>query len=194
MVFVGGYPGSGKSEFARALARVTSWALLDKDTIARPLIESVLEDLGHSVDDRESEIYVDRLRPREYAALEDVINDNVAVGTSVIATAPFIAEFGSRAWLSRIMTRSGTDDADCTFVWIRCSLDTMLRNLGRRGAGRDSGELADWDRYSAGLDLDFRPDVEHVVVDNDPHSPPLRTQAQHLIDSFDTEAGQCGPD
>ncbi|WP_131816646.1 GntR family transcriptional regulator [Nocardia salmonicida] len=190
IVYVGGFPGSGKSEFARTLARATNWAILDKDTIARPLIEPALEDLGHSVNDRESDIYFDRLRPREYEALEGVINDNISVGTSVIATAPYVKEFTNRAWLDRVTARGETYDADCTFVWVRCSLDTMLMYLKRRGAGRDNGKLADWDRYSAGLDMDFRPEIEHVVIDNDPDSPPLRTQAQQLIESFRRDSGQ----
>ncbi|MGW0250822.1 AAA family ATPase [Nocardia goodfellowii] len=190
VVYVGGFPGSGKSEFARTLARATNWAILDKDTIARPLIEPALEDLGQSVNDRESDIYVDRLRPREYEALEGVVNDNVAVGTSVIATAPYIREFTNRAWLDQVTARGETYQADSTFVWVRCSLETMLMYLRRRGAGRDQGKLADWDRYSAGLNLDFRPEVEHVVINNDPDSPPLRTQAQQLIESFRRDSGQ----
>ncbi|MEU3014699.1 AAA family ATPase [Nocardia asteroides] len=184
IVYVGGYPGSGKSEFARTLARETNWAILDKDTIARPLIEPALEDLGESVNDRESSTYLDRIRPREYEALEGVVNDNIEVGTSVIATAPYLREFTDRAWLDRVVARGETYQADCTFVWVRCSLDTMLMYLRRRGAGRDTAKLADWDSYSAGLDMEFRPAVAHVVVDNDPNSPPLRTQAQQLIESF----------
>ncbi|MFC6013178.1 AAA family ATPase [Nocardia lasii] len=190
IVYVGGFPGSGKSEFARTLARATNWAILDKDTIARPLIEPALEDLGHSVNDRESDLYFNRLRPREYEALDGVINDNIEVGTSVIATAPYIREFTDRAWLDRVIARGENSRADCTFVWVRCSLDTMLMYLRRRGAGRDNAKLADWDRYSAGLNLDFRPEVDHVVIDNDPDSSPLRTQAQQLIESFRRDSGK----
>ncbi|MFQ6331341.1 GntR family transcriptional regulator [Nocardia sp. CWNU-33] len=190
IVYVGGYAGSGKSEFARTLARATNWAILDKDTIARPLIEPALEDLGQSVNDRESDIYLERIRPREYEALEGAVNDNVEVGTSVIATAPYIREFTDRAWLDRVIARGETFRADSTFVWVRCSLDTMLMYLRRRGAGRDNAKLADWDRYSAGLNLEFRPEVEHVVIDNDPDSAPLRTQAQQLIESFRRDSKQ----
>lgn len=184
IVFVGGYPGSGKSEFARTLARATNWAVLDKDTIARPLIEPALEDLGETVNDRESDTYLTRIRPREYEALEGVVNDNVEVGNSAIATAPYLREFTDKAWLERVIARADTYNADCTFVWVRCSLDTMLMYLRRRGAGRDTAKLANWDQYSANLDVDFRPSVPHVVIDNDPDSPPLRTQAQQLIESF----------
>ncbi|MFE6924787.1 AAA family ATPase [Nocardia sp. NPDC057663] len=190
VVFVGGYPGSGKSEFARTLARATNWPILDKDTIARPLIEPALEDLGETVNDRESNTYLTKIRPREYEALEGVVHDNIEVGNSAIATAPYLREFTDRAWLDRVIARADTYDADCTFVWVRCSLDTMLMYLRRRGAGRDNAKLANWDEYSAGLDTEFRPLAPHVVVDNDPDSPPLRTQAQQLIESFRRDADQ----
>nr|WP_228537344.1 AAA family ATPase [Nocardia sp. XZ_19_231] len=190
VVYVGGYAGSGKSEFARTLARMTNWAILDKDTIARPLIEPALEDLGESINDRESDTYLKRLRPREYEALEGVVADNVAVGNSAIATAPYIREFTSRTWLDRVVAQNETYRVDTTFIWVRCSLESMLFFLRKRGAGRDTAKLADWDRYSAGLDLDFRPEADHVVIDNDLDSPPMRVQAEQLIDSFRHQAAK----
>ncbi|BCK54005.1 AAA family ATPase [Nocardia wallacei] len=186
-VYVGGYPGSGKSEFARTLARETGWAILDKDTIARPIIEPALEDLGSTIDDRESDIYLSRIRPREYEALAAVVQDNLEVGNSAIASAPYLREFIDQSWLERIIARAETESADATFVWVRCSLESMLMYLRRRGAARDAWKLANWETYSASLNLDLRPLVPHVVIDNDPDSPPLRKQAQALIESFRRE-------
>lgn len=186
-VYVGGYPGSGKSEFARTLARETGWAILDKDTIARPIIEPALEDLGSTIDDRESDVYLNRIRPREYEALAAVIQDNLEVGNSAVASAPYLREFADQTWLDNMIARAETQSADVTFVWVRCTLETMLMYLRRRGAARDAWKLAHWDRYSSGLDLSFRPSVAHVVIDNDPDSPPLRKQAQALIESFRRE-------
>ncbi|MGW4720591.1 GntR family transcriptional regulator [Nocardia sp. NPDC004260] len=188
IVRVGGFPGSGKSEFARTLARLTNWAILDKDTIARPLIEPALEDLGHSVNDRDSAIYFDRIRPREYDALAAVIEENVECGNSVIATAPYIREFNNQAWLDKAIASAETNDAIPMFVWVQCSIDTMHMYLKKRGAGRDAHKLAHWDEYVANLDLDFRPRTEHVLIDNDPGSEPLKTQAKRLVDSFRSES------
>lgn len=184
VVYVGGYPGSGKSEFARTLARETGWALLDKDTIARPIIEPALEDLGSTIDDRESDIYLSRIRPREYEALAAVIRDNLEVGNSVIASAPYLREFADQSWLENRVAQAETENAEATFVWVRCSLETMLMYLRRRGAARDAWKLGHWDTYSAGVDVDFRPLLPHVVIDNDPDSSPLRNQAERLLESF----------
>ncbi|WP_280452213.1 AAA family ATPase [Nocardia cyriacigeorgica] len=181
VIYVGGYPGSGKSEFSRVLARETSWALLDKDTISRPIIEPALEDLGSTINDRESPIYLERIRPREYDALAAVIRENIECGTSVIATAPYLKEFTSRAWLDRSIAEADSLGADITFVWLRCTLETMHLYLRRRGAARDTAKLADWPKYAAGVDVSFQPVVDHVIVENNPDSEPLRPQAQRLL-------------
>ncbi|MGV9545217.1 GntR family transcriptional regulator [Nocardia beijingensis] len=184
IIYIGGYPGSGKSEFGRVLARETNWALLDKDTLARPIIEPALEDLGSTINDRESPIYLNRIRPREYDALAAVVRDNIECGTSVIATAPYIREFTDRSWLDRTIAEAQTLATDVTFAWVRCTIETMHLYLRRRGAARDTAKLEDWTNYAAGLDISFRPSVEHVVIDNDPESEPLRPQAQRLLEQI----------
>ncbi|MFF2087451.1 GntR family transcriptional regulator [Nocardia sp. NPDC058176] len=184
IVMVGGFPGSGKTEFARVLARETGWALLDKDTISRPVIEPALVDLGSSLNDRESDMYVQKIRPREYEALAATIADNVEVGNSVVATAPYLREFNDAAWVDNTTARAATLNADVTLVWVRCTPETMKLYLRRRGAARDAWKLEKWDQYLGGLNLDFRPVGDFVVVENDPGSEPLQKQARRLLDSF----------
>src|SRR5262245_12697785 len=45
-VYVGGYAGSGKTETGRVLARQTGWAMLDKDTLTRSVVDTALVQLG----------------------------------------------------------------------------------------------------------------------------------------------------
>jgi predicted kinase len=161
---VGGYAGSGKSELSRIIARETGWAMLDKDTITRPVVERVLEALGRSPHDRESPVYLSEVRPREYEALAAAIRENLECGNSVVATAPYIREFADAAWLER----TANDYAEF--------------NLRRRGAARDTAKLADWQQYSTGLDLDFRPGIDHVVIDNCTSSAPLQVQALKILE------------
>src|SRR4051812_22582180 len=66
LILIGGYAGSGKSELGRIIARETGWPMIDKDTITRPVVEAMLEAIGHSANDRESEEYMTLVRPREY--------------------------------------------------------------------------------------------------------------------------------
>ncbi|WP_040817365.1 AAA family ATPase [Nocardia jiangxiensis] len=184
IVYVGGYPGSGKSEFGRTLARETGWAFIDKDTLSRPIIEPALEDLGSTFDDRDSEIYVNRIRPREYDALAAVIQENVECGNSVVAAAPYLREFNDRTWIDKAQAIATNHGADSTFVWVKCSVDTMLMYLRKRGAARDNFKLSRWEEWSKGIDLSFRPATEHLVVENDPGNESLRTQALRMIEMF----------
>lgn len=184
VILIGGYAGSGKSELARIIARETGWALLDKDTITRPVVEQALEALGQSPNDRESEVYLSEVRPREYEALSAAVMENLEVGTSVIATAPYIREFQDSAWLERTSNDYETLGVRTTIVWVYCDTRTMHSYLRRRGAARDAAKLADWQQYATGLDIDFRPGVEHVVVENCTSSTPLQAQARKVLDAL----------
>lgn len=181
VILIGGYAGSGKSELGRILARLTRWPIIDKDTITRPVVEAALETLGSSYDDRESDQYLRVVRPREYEALDSAIDENVACGVSVIATAPYLREFSDQHWAARTVAHHNAKGADIHVLWVRCSAETMHLYLRRRGAGRDSWKLANWDTYIAGVDTAFTPVLDHTVIVNDPESEPLQDQARAFL-------------
>lgn len=181
IIFVGGYPGSGKTELGRILARETGWPMLDKDTLTRPVVEAALEFLGHSPNDRESDEYLAQVRPREYEALAAAVHENVLCGNSVIATAPFIREFSDEAWIRRTQATYADMGAKTVLVWLYCDKEMMHTYIRRRGAARDAAKLADWPRYIAGIDIDFRPPLPHVLIDNCATGMPLQQQAKDLL-------------
>ncbi len=180
-VLVGGYAGSGKTELGRILARTTGWAILDKDTTTRPVVEAALEKLGLSPHDRESETYRTVVRPAEYTALTAAIMENVECGVSVVATAPFIRELDDQAWCDRLRASVAEAGGQLHVVWVRCDPDSMLHYLRHRGAARDTAKLAAWEDYLAGVDLDFTPAIEHVIIDNSRGARPLSEQAEQFI-------------
>lgn len=181
VILIGGFAGSGKTELGRILARETGWPMLDKDTLTRPLVEAALEAHSHSPHDRESELYLTEIRPREYEALAAATAENVECGTSAIVTAPFIREFNDGAWLSRTEAAYTALNATVTLVWVYCDVRTMHTYLRRRGAARDHAKLADWPTYRSGIDPEFRPAMQHLVVDNCTSSVPLQAQAKELL-------------
>ncbi|MBX6769052.1 MAG: ATP-binding protein, partial [Actinomadura rubrobrunea] len=77
LVLVGGYAGSGKTEFARFLGDVSGWAFLDKDSLTRRLVERLLVSLGGDPQDRHTDLYLNEVRPLEYKCLMDAAMDNV---------------------------------------------------------------------------------------------------------------------
>ena len=181
VILIGGYAGSGKSELGRIIARETGWPMIDKDTITRPVVEAMLETIGHSANDRESDEYMTLVRPREYEALMATMIENVECGNSVIATAPYIREFSETAWIERTRERLSTLNATMSLVWVHCDAETMHMYLRGRGAARDAGKLGDWPTYLANITIGFRPNAPHHVIDNSGSSAPLQQQAKELI-------------
>ena len=181
VLLIGGYAGSGKTELGRVLARETGWAMLDKDTLTRPVVEVALEILGCSPHDRDSEQYLSRIRPREYEALINAMTENVRSGNSALVTAPFIKEFKDVAWLDRIEATCADLGAKVSIVWVYCDAETMHTYIRHRGAARDTAKLADWHNYLTSIDLNFRPPADHSIVDNSASGAPLQKQARELI-------------
>ncbi|MBO0611106.1 GntR family transcriptional regulator [Myceligenerans salitolerans] len=185
---IGGYAGSGKSELARVLSRLTGSAIVDKDTITRPVVERLLEELGQLPYDRESPAYLEHARPHEYEALLSTIQENADVGLGVIGAAPFIREFQDPAWIERVSTRLSAAGIGLTLVWVHCDASTMLTYLKRRGAARDTAKLANWGDYLSGVDLAYRPAAEHVIIDNSATSEPLQAQASRMLTTIHSGA------
>jgi predicted kinase len=166
LILMAGYAGSGKSELSGVLARETGWALIDKDTITRPLVEDLLESLGLSRDDRHSDEYLRLVRPREYECLMEAAYENLSRGVPTVATAPFIAEFRDGSWMrqaARVTERLG---GLLVPIWVRCDAESMRDHILERAAPRDQWKLDHWDDYAAGLDDDFTPAGPHLVIDN----------------------------
>lgn len=187
IVLVGGYAGSGKTEFGRILARATGWPILDKDTATRPVVEMALDTLGLPTHDRESPSYLELIRPREYEGLMASADENASCGLSAIVTAPFLRELHDSKWLARTEAQFQRYGAEVRLVWIRCDAESMRTYLRKRGAARDATKLSDWDEYLKSVDPSLRPARDHFLVDNSHKADPLQTQAATLIASL-TEA------
>ncbi|MGY4967517.1 AAA family ATPase [Streptomyces sp. 900105245] len=105
VVLVGGFAGSGKSEFAKFLGGLTGWPILDKDSLTRPLVDQLLIALGGEAHDRISDLYREKVRPLEYRCLMEAAWDNVDCGISTILDAPFVSEFSQADWMLRFQNR-----------------------------------------------------------------------------------------
>jgi hypothetical protein len=57
----------------------------------------------------------------------------------------------------------------------------MHMYLRHRGAARDAAKLAKWQGYLGTIDVDFRPEVAHTVIDNSASTVPLQAQARDLL-------------
>ncbi|MEU3522187.1 AAA family ATPase [Streptomyces sp. NPDC006654] len=166
VVLVGGFAGSGKTEFARFLTQLTGWPLVDKDPLTRPLVEPLLAALGSQAHDRHTDLYRERVRPAEYAALMQAVYSNVSCGISTVVTAPFIAELTDREWMERLINKCASHGVDVAPIWVQCDVESMHEYISHRGAARDAWKLERWEEYIATVDVNLRPSVPHLVVDN----------------------------
>lgn len=166
LLMVGGFAGSGKSEFSRFISRLTGWPVLDKDPITRPLVERLLVELGSEPNDRHSAIYRDHVRPLEYQCLLETAYANVDCSISTVLSAPFVSEVTDVRWMRRLVNRCQARGVNVAVVWVQCDLETMHEYISFRSAARDSWKLQHWDEYAATIDPELRPAVPHLVVDN----------------------------
>ncbi|MFE3028456.1 AAA family ATPase [Nocardia tengchongensis] len=169
MTVVCGFPASGKSTAARYLADITDAVIIDKDTFAPDLEESVMAELTGNPFDRDSATYMRVVNPHIYSAF---IHQAFAVASRVpvIVDAPFIghvqAAAGRRLSLSdHICSRVSMTPPPIRTVWISSHPNQIRERMSDRAAERDAGKLADWQTYRANiLDSDIE-DSARTVVD-----------------------------
>ncbi|MER5382218.1 AAA family ATPase [Streptomyces sp. NPDC002688] len=166
VVLVGGFAGSGKSEFAKFLGSLTGWPILDKDSLTRPLVDQLLIALGGEAHDRSSDLYRERVRPLEYRCLMEAAWDNVDCGISTILDAPFVSEFSQADWMQRFQNRCRSKRVSVATIWVQCDPESMREYIEFRGAARDAWKMEAWDEYVSSLNLELRPQGPHFVVDN----------------------------
>ncbi len=166
VLLVGGFAGSGKSEFAKFLGSLTGWPILDKDSLTRPLVDQLLVALGGEANDRSSDLYREKIRPLEYRCLMEAAWDNLDCGISTILDAPFIAEFSQADWMQRFHNRCKSKRVSVAAIWVECDPDSMREYIEFRGAPRDMWKMEAWEEYLSTLNLEMRPQGPHFVVDN----------------------------
>lgn len=172
VTIVCGFPASGKSTAARYLAEHVDAILIDKDTFAPGLEESVMAELTGNAHDRDSELYMRVVNPHIYTAF---VNEALSVGhrVPVVVDAPFIGFVRAAAQqgvsLSDYIRSIATGPTPSVqTVWISADPNQIRARMTRRGAPRDAGKLADWEVYrsdvlESGLDAAAETVVDYVV-------------------------------
>jgi predicted kinase len=148
-LLIGGLAGCGKTSLGRELARLTKFALYDKDTLTIPLVTSLLVALNSpfGADDRESDIYLRQVRPLEYGCLMDAVTESAGLGISTIAVAPFSKEMMDSDWRLNLQRKVG-EHIRIHYLWLRASEEVMRRRLVERDSKRDTHKLANWRNYA----------------------------------------------
>ncbi|MFI0352516.1 AAA family ATPase [Actinomadura sp. 9N407] len=166
LILVGGYAGSGKTEFARFLSGLTGWACLDKDALTRRTTERLLISMAADPHDRHTDLYKTQVRPHEYRSLMNSAYGNIESGVSIILAAPFITELNTNGWLPRLTHRCQAKGVDVTAIWVHNDIDTMREYIEVRDAPRDHWKLNHWDEYTSTLNTEQPPPGVRHTIDN----------------------------
>lgn len=162
LILVGGVPGSGKTFIGQELSRQLG-VFVDKDTVSQLFTERLLTLLGSHIDDRESEIYLSKVRDVEYQTMMDQAMDNLRLGMNVICSAPFIREFGDPAWLDSIEHEAALHDSKVVRIWIHADMPTTKERIIARAASRDRWKLENWDTYASNIHNSMQSECDFVI-------------------------------
>ncbi|WP_282779148.1 MULTISPECIES: AAA family ATPase [unclassified Nocardia] len=164
-----GFPASGKSTAAKYLAAIIDAVIIDKDSFAPDLEESVMTELTGNPHDKDSATYMRVVNPHIYAAF---VHQALMVGhrVPVVVDAPFLGHVQTAAArglsLSEQITSSTSLPAPpVRTVWVSAHPLQIRERMTHRGAHRDSGKLANWDDYRANVLESGVEDAARTVVD-----------------------------
>jgi predicted kinase len=166
LVLLGGYPGTGKSTIGKRLAQAMHAVWIDKDAATSLMTEHLLMSMQCNKDDRESDTYVQYVKPLEYATLLGISYDNLSVGHSIICTAPFSSQFCDHQWIDRTIDRAAEYDADLSLIWLTADAAVTRSRIINRGAGRDRWKLAYWENYLHALSVSTPSHNQIIHVEN----------------------------
>jgi predicted kinase len=156
MILVAGYAACGKSFVSRRLAEeLGNCCYLDKDTLAAPLADRLLEALGQGKGDRDSETYRRLVRPLEYECLMAAALEASAYADYVILSSPFLSQLADEDWMGGLQCQADKRQLALRFVWVHCDYAQLRERMIERGSPRDVAKLATWKTYSQMVDMEF---------------------------------------
>jgi predicted kinase len=152
LIFFCGHAGAGKTTIAkRALPLLhhrsgESYCLLDKDTVYGAYSSKVMGILTGDPNDRDSPLFLEKLRDQEYQGLFDIARENLAMGTNTILVGPFSRELKEGLLFDHRKLKLPSDAA-IKVVWVSISEALAKERIIRRGNALDAYKLAHWDDY-----------------------------------------------
>lgn len=144
-----GFPGSGKSTVAKAIANDLNATYLDKDTICNGFTGLLLELNGEPANTRDdSALYKEKIMPLEYRTLFQAANDTLSSSQCIVIDAPFISFFDDRSYIKNQCEILNWIDVTIIVVEVSANLNITKERLTQRGEERDLWKLNNWDTYS----------------------------------------------
>lgn len=150
VIFVIGEAGVGKSAVGKMIAKHFHHTYIDKDTSTIYLTEHILAESSPTKNkhDRESDFYMNTVRPLEYDTILAQVLENVELGNSSVVTAGFELEILDANWLqTNLYMKKIMELASLKVVHVQVDKQTLLNRLITRNELRDAWKLNNWNAY-----------------------------------------------
>ncbi len=148
LILFAGKAGTGKSTLASAVSEELSLPYVDYDTACQPFLSAIEKRAGLGDGDRYA--FYRTWRKASYDTVLDIISENIRLGVSIVASAPFSEEIRDPAFPDKLRQSSGRD-----FRILLCYMapdeETHLRMVRDRGSFRDEDFISDRKRFSETL-------------------------------------------
>jgi adenylate kinase family enzyme len=168
-IIVAGVAGSGKTYIGKEICcKIENSIYIDKDTQTRDIVDSYLVCLGRDATDRESNEYLEKVRPKEYECLIKQGLENVELNKSCVVSAPFMKEVNDNDFFRNLVDDLDFEDATIRLIWVMTDEDSARKRLIDRNARRDDNKINNWSSYVQKTDHDFVPnlDFEIFIIEN----------------------------
>jgi predicted kinase len=161
LVIVGGWPGAGKTWITNKYCQLAGGVHLDKDVCTSSLSELSLELLGSNRSDRESLLYLSKVREVEYQALWSIVKSVVEQGNqTVLVSAPFYDVFQ----LSHDEIRSMLNiEIEVIKLWVHSDENSRKNRIKNRMSHRDHWKINNWSEYEAGCNTPVEANCDHLI-------------------------------
>lgn len=163
---VAGAPGSGKTTIANIFQKHLKPlpALLDKDTMYRSFVNSILARENHDPGEREGNWYNKHIKIHEYSGMTATAKEIRTNGCTVLLCAPFTKQIHSsyvwREWVDEL------GGENVRLIWVKTDKETVRARLESRGFDRDTRKLENFNEFLDYMQLDSPPPVDHFAIDN----------------------------
>lgn len=179
LIVVAGVAGSGKSYIGKEISKlIENCVYLDKDTQTRLMVDSFLFALGSNDTDRESSIYLEKIRPLEYDCMMKQAMENIELGKNVVVSAPFLKEFNEQEFFENLKFDLEFEDAHLKLVWVDTDPDSSRKRIIDRNAKRDEGKIKAWSEYINKVNHEIPSIDEELFIFNNRLNPEESTSIQ----------------
>ena len=150
-LFILGHAGSGKTQLAKKWIRERnskgeSWCLMDKDTIGDVLVKQLLIIMGIDPNDRDSNIYREKVRDFEYEACLNVAREQLRTGINVVLPGPWSKEIKNQTIFDNLKI-GFPEKTQTRHIYLDLPEDEIKNRILLRNHPRDKWKLDNWDEF-----------------------------------------------